>query len=547
MNSRLSICILIVSLQLYNNAPINQELQQNERLNARALDFLESKGYLRTLSEIGEIQAQDNIKEAIENLQDFAGIPKTGVVDNITWEYIVKPRCGMPDMHQGEPIAKRKKRFALHGSSWRDTRVTWALENSNNDGISDFDVRRTMKRSFDKWEAITNLQFIELVNKPIASARIRVRFEIGQHGDQYAFDGRGGTLAHAFYPHSNEGLSGDCHFDDDEIYTIDMNADQSKRKLLWVAVHELGHSIGLEHSKLKGAVMYPWYQHFEGDDFDLTADDILGAQSIYGSKAVTTPTAETKPTPKTKSVATLPPTKCITDMKAVFLDQDRSPWVINNDQVYILHVQQPGVKVGPESVKKYFKKLDRVDGVFRRGRDDALVFFHGDQFTVYDGMTLKQASRKISDGFQGLPDGFSDIDATFVYSVNNKLYLFKGEQYWRFTQLSNLDYLKDGGYPQAIASSWNGLPNSIDAAFQWNNKKLYFVKGSDYYRWDDKLNRVHSGYPIKNVESFLACYSNSGQLLDTTDHNSHSSAIHLHFHYALQTLFLFYYAFFILT
>ena len=78
------------------------------------------------------------------------------------------------------------------------------------------------------------------------------------------------------------GLSGDVHFDDDEIYTVENDSDHSKLKLLWLSVHELGHSIGLKHSSLKDAVMYPWYQHFEGNDFDLTEDDILGLQQMYG-------------------------------------------------------------------------------------------------------------------------------------------------------------------------------------------------------------------------------------------------------------------------
>ena len=74
-------------------------------------------------------------------------------------------------------------------------------------------------------------------------------------------------------------LAGDVHFDDAEIYTVD---SPTGRSLLWVAVHELGHSIGLDHSSMKGAVMYPWYQSTQGKDFDLTPDDVKGAQSIYG-------------------------------------------------------------------------------------------------------------------------------------------------------------------------------------------------------------------------------------------------------------------------
>merc|ERR1711965_981192 len=49
---------------------------------------------------------------------------------------------------------------------------------------------------------------------------IRVRFVTYYHHDPYPFDGMGGTLTHVFYPHTNTGLSGDIHFDDDEYFTI---------------------------------------------------------------------------------------------------------------------------------------------------------------------------------------------------------------------------------------------------------------------------------------------------------------------------------------
>ena len=78
-------------------------------------------------------------------------------------------------------------------------------------------------------------------------------------------------------------MSGDVHFNDEKRFTIE---SKKGKNLLWVAVHELGHSIGLDHSNVKGAIMYPYYQGYMGKDFDLTPDDILGAQALYGRVAI---------------------------------------------------------------------------------------------------------------------------------------------------------------------------------------------------------------------------------------------------------------------
>ena len=79
-----------------------------------------------------------------------------------------------------------------------------------------------------------------------------------------------------------KGLSGDVHFDDAETFTI---GSSSGRNLLWVAIHEIGHSIGLEHSNVNNAIMFPFYKGYKGENFPITDDDILGMQNLYGKVA----------------------------------------------------------------------------------------------------------------------------------------------------------------------------------------------------------------------------------------------------------------------
>lgn len=57
-----------------------------------------------------------------------------------------------------------------------------------------------------------------------------------------------------------------------------------------VAAHEFGHALGLAHSQVPTALMYPTYQYVNTEGYKLPDDDRQGVQVIYGESSTHSPT-----------------------------------------------------------------------------------------------------------------------------------------------------------------------------------------------------------------------------------------------------------------
>ncbi|XP_006881803.1 PREDICTED: matrix metalloproteinase-9 [Elephantulus edwardii] len=172
-------------------------------------DYLFRYGYTR----VGEMrQDEQSLGPAIKRLQKRLSLPETGQLDSITLETIRAPRCGVPDIGGFQTFPGQVK--------WQHRNITYWIQNYSEDLPRDV-VDDAFARAFAVWSEVTPLTFTRVYLKDWRDTKdvdIVIRFGYQEHGDGFPFDGKDGLLAHAFAP--GDGIQGDAHFDEDELWTL---------------------------------------------------------------------------------------------------------------------------------------------------------------------------------------------------------------------------------------------------------------------------------------------------------------------------------------
>ncbi|WCJ20891.1 Metalloendoproteinase 3-MMP [Euphorbia peplus] len=251
--------------------------------------YLSRFGYYPTHSDsILNDEFDDILDYAIKTYQDYHKLAITGKFDNDTMKKILTPRCGVADitnMTYTKPINGKKDMFftvanyAFPSAMQRWSPSKYQLTYTFKSGIpveeilSEQEVKSAFSQAFRSWEGASRFKFQEVPEG--SSADIVIGFFKRDHGDGDAFDGPGMVLAHSFFPED-----GRSHYDGEESWST--NPDDTQMDLQSVVLHELGHVLGLGHSRDPEAIMYSGIAPGTIKR-ELTQDDIDGIQALYDS------------------------------------------------------------------------------------------------------------------------------------------------------------------------------------------------------------------------------------------------------------------------
>lgn len=428
-----------------------------------------------------------------------------------------KARCGNPDLGSYETIGhpvnvdrpehlsadiqgrsgKNKSRDISDTPTyfWPKKHLRWFIEKypERQEVIKNpEDLRRILKQAFHDWEKHSGLTF-EMVNNK-GQADLKIKFQFQDHQDGYPFDGRGSTLAHAFYPRT-----GDIHFDDDEYFTDNYKNDYEQYTLRLIAAHEIGHALGLSHSSEEGSLMYPIYQQFNST-YELAEDDRRGIQTLYGKPAIEQPTVTVFPKLTSTQASNVLPVDnwCSGEFQTGCEGPDGELYLFNENQVWRYQARkQRSWDPRPTLISERFPSL--IDTTITACVRSSIGYTY--LFRNYRMWKLK--THWAVDGPHIVRGKHYPQNPRVALLHQNSIYLIRNRLIYR---LDEFDYDRELEIRTIDAILKPPPQESIQSGFTYDQRHYIFTKRLVYV-YDSNFGNLLLGYPKPISTGWFACES----------------------------------------
>ncbi|KAK0401021.1 hypothetical protein QR680_015556 [Steinernema hermaphroditum] len=425
---------------------------------------IEKFGYIDDATEPYSVRTGAFYREKIKELQEMLVLPITGTIDEETKRVMSAPRCGVPDPTKVE----RNRRTAAYNYKWLKKRLTYWIKNNPASMTNTNEVHREIAKAFKVWQEVADISFKEKKSADGRDVDMSISFELRQHGDDKPFDEQ--ILAHAFWlalipPYAV------VHFNYDQEFKSNPR-DQTEFSLLSVAIHQIGHAIGLHHSNKKDSVMFPLSIH---TTTNLSTNDIASVQALYGpisSQIIRSRTGE------------LPPDPCDGHIDAatmiggdVYMFKGEWFWTFNGDEL----------TGNPSLVKTAWPEIEGdVDSVLTYNGYE--YFFVEDKIFVFSSDGRLFAKQNLTD--YGIPADVKKIRLAFLWYHGDRPILYM----WAEKTTYTYDVHAKATSQNPITDDWADATANLDM-----NGDNYIFTRRGIHKFDKTTYYYHEPVPFTQM------------------------------------------------